>query len=71
MNAWMVRYTSLRCDALLQHLVAIYVDKLLRDTGQESGAEAGDFRPLASSVKKSGEVLGEELNIGCPNGLRG
>ncbi len=48
---------------MLQHLVAVYVDKFLRDTGQESGGEAGDFRPLASSVKKNGEVPGKERNI--------
>ena len=48
---------------LLQHFVAVYVDKLLRHAGQESGAEAGDFRPLSRGFKKDVQVSGEELNI--------
>src|ERR1700722_25026 len=35
--------------SLLENLVAVDVDELLRNAGQESGAEAGDLGPLASS----------------------
>ena len=49
--------------ALLQNLVAVDVDELLRDAGQESGAEAGNLRPLASRFHKSAQVLREELDI--------
>jgi hypothetical protein len=48
---------------LFQHLVAIHFDKLLRNARQESSAEAGDFRPLSGSIKKSTQVFGQELKI--------
>ena len=51
--------------ALLQDLVAVDVNKFLRDAGQERCAKAGDFRALASGVEKSGEVPGEEWNVGA------
>src|SRR4029077_17392140 len=51
------------CDALFQNFVAIDVHKLLRHAGQESRAEAGDFRPLASRIEENSQVSGKELNI--------
>src|SRR5208337_1598328 len=48
---------------LFQHFVPVYFHELLGHIGQESGAETGDFRPLAGSLEKSAQVLGEELDI--------
>ncbi len=49
--------------ALLQHLVAIYLDKFLGNIGQESGTKTGDFGALSSGGKKEVQVSGEELDI--------
>jgi hypothetical protein len=47
---------------LLQHLVAIDVDELLRNAGQKSRTQAGDLRPLSRCVKKRIQVLRQELD---------
>src|ERR1700675_1631843 len=52
-----------KVHALLQNFVAVHIDKLLRHVGQESRAQAGDFRPLSGSFHKGGQVFCEELNI--------
>ena len=48
---------------MLEHFVAVYVDKLLRNAGQEGSGEAADFRPFAGRVQKKAHIFGQELNI--------
>ena len=43
--------------ALLQHLVAVHVDKLLGYARQECGADAGNFRTLAGRFQEGVQVL--------------
>ena len=50
-------------DSLLQYFVAVHIDKLLRNTRQESRTEAGDFRPLSSGFEKCGQIFSEKRNI--------
>jgi hypothetical protein len=56
-------YTSLDIDPLLEHLVAVDVDKQLRDGGSESGRHAGQFGTLSGRFDELGGVLGEEGNV--------
>src|SRR4029077_14649984 len=53
-----------KTDALLQYFVAVYVYELLGYAGEESGTQAGDFRPLPRNLQKGVQILAEELNIG-------
>ena len=63
MKAWMVRYTSLIGDALLDHLVAIHVHELLRHAGQERGGEAADLRAFARGGHELVQVVRQELDV--------
>src|SRR4029077_6785020 len=52
-----------KSHALLEHFVAVHLDKFLRHTGEKGGAQTGDFRALACGIEENAQVFGEELNI--------
>jgi hypothetical protein len=56
-------YTSLRIDALLEHLVLVDVDEQLRHGRPEGGRNAGEFGALSRGFDELGGVLGEEGDV--------
>ena len=56
-------------NALLQGLVAIDVDKPLRNVGRNVVRDHADFRPLASRRHELAQIVRKKLNIACRRGL--
>ena len=50
-------------DALLDDLVAIHVDELLRHAWEKRGVDAGDFGALARGGEERIEIVGKKLDV--------
>ncbi len=60
----MVRYTSLSGDALLQRLLAVDLEKLLRDAREECADQSRrDFRTLRRRSHELLQIVGQELHV--------